>query len=98
MQSEKKGIAGFILKESENAIVAHCCMHNLDLSISASARTELFDNMIELYKNIIFFFKLYSKKETLLNYITEIRCFGNNRRQILIGMCKTRWSKRDSAY
>ena len=52
MQSEKEGIAGFILKESENAIVAHCCMHNLDLSISASARIELFDNMIELYKNI----------------------------------------------
>ena len=33
-----------------------------------------------------------------MNYIAEIRCLDNNRRQILIGMCKTSWSKRDLAY
>ena len=31
LQSEKKGVAGFILKETENAVITHCCMHNLNL-------------------------------------------------------------------
>ena len=98
MQSEEKGIASFILKESENALVTHCCIHNLNLSISASARIHLIDNVIESYKNPTFFFKLSPKKATLLNYIAEIRRLDNNRRQVLIGMCKTRWSERDLAY
>ena len=38
LQSEKKEVASFILKESENAVVTHCCMHNLNLSIATSAR------------------------------------------------------------
>ena len=95
---KKKRVASFILKESENAVVTHCCMHNLNLSTAASARIQLIDNVIESYKNTTFFFKLSPKKETLLNYITEIRRLDNNRRQILIGMCKTRWSERDLAY
>ena len=83
LQSEKKGVASFFLKESENTVVTHCCMHNLNLSISASARIQLIDNVIESYKNTTFFFKLSPKKETLLNYILEIRRLDNNRRQIL---------------
>ena len=31
LQSEKKGIASFILEESENTVVTHYCMHNLNL-------------------------------------------------------------------
>ena len=42
--------------------------------------------MMEWYKNTIFFFKLFPKKETLLNYIAEIRRLNNNRQQILIGI------------
>ena len=95
---KRKGVASFILKESENAVVTHFCMHNLNLSISALGRIDLIDNVIESYKNTIFFFKLSPKKETFLNYITEIRRLGNNRRQILIGMCKTKWSERDLTY
>ena len=38
------------------------------------------------------------KKETLLNYIAEIRRLDNNWQQILIGMCKTRWLERDLPY
>ena len=98
LQSEKKGVASFILKESENAVVTHCCMHNLNLSISGSVRIQLIGNAIESYKNSIFFFKLSPKKETLLNYLSEISRLENNRRQILIGMCKARWSERDLTY
>ena len=95
---KRKGVASFILKESGNAVVTHFYMHNLNLSISALGRIDLVDNVIESYKNTIFFFKLSPKKETLLNYITEMRRLGNNRRQILIGMCKTKWSERDLTY
>ena len=73
-------------------------MHNLNLSMSASAKIQLIDNVTESYKNTTFFFKLSPKKETLLNYIAEIRRLDNNRRQILIGMYKTRWSERNLAY
>ena len=62
MQSEKKGAASFVLEESENAVVKHCCMHNLNLPISALARIQLIGNVIESYKNTIFFFKLSPKK------------------------------------
>ena len=44
------------------------------------------------------FFKLSPKKKTLLNYIAEIRRLDINRREILIGMCKTRGPERDLAY
>ena len=97
MQLEKKGVASFILKESGNTVVTHCCMHNLNLSISASAKIQLIANVIESYKNATLFFKLSTKKETLLNYIAKIRRLDNNRQQILTGMCKTRWSERDLA-
>ena len=30
-ESENKVVANFILRESENAVVTHCCMHNLNL-------------------------------------------------------------------
>ena len=73
-------------------------MHNLNLSMSASAKIQLIDNVTESYKNTTFFFELSPKKETLLNYIAEIRRLDNNRRQILIGMYKTRWSERNLAY
>ena len=67
LQSEKKGVASFILKESENAVVTHCYMHKLNLSILASARTQLIDNVIESYKNTTFFFKLSPKKRNLID-------------------------------
>ena len=73
-------------------------MHNLNLSNLASARIQLIDHVIESYKNTTFFFKLSPKKEILLNYIAEIRRLENNRRQIIIGMWKTRYSERDLAY
>ena len=98
MQSEKKGVASFISKESENAPVTHCNTHNLNLSISASAKIQLVDNVIESYKSTTFFFKLSPKKESLLKHIADIRLIDSNRRKVLIGMCKTRWSERDLAY
>ena len=96
IQSENNRFVRFILKESENAVM-HYCMYNLNLSISASARIHLIDNVIESYKSIIFFFKLSQKKETILNYIGDIRRFDKKRRQILTGMCKTGWSEKGLA-
>ena len=68
LQSEKKGVASFIFKKSESALVAHCCMHNLNLSISASARIQLMDNVIESHKNTILFFKLSKKRDLVKLY------------------------------
>ena len=65
---KRKGVASFILKESENAVVTHCCMHNLTLPISALARIDLIDNVIESYKNTIFFFKLSKERNPIELY------------------------------
>ena len=87
MQPENKLVATFILKESENVTVMHCCLHNPNLSILASTRIQQ-----------DFFLKLSPKKETLLKCTADIRCFDKNRQQILIKMCKTRWLERSLAY
>ena len=34
MQSQKKGSASYVLKESPKAIVTHCCSHNLNVSLA----------------------------------------------------------------
>ena len=57
-QSEKKEVASLILKKLENAVVTHCCMHNLKFSVSTSARIQIIDNSIESYKKTTFFSKL----------------------------------------
>ena len=38
------------------------------------------------------------KRERLLENVAELRCVSAEKRKILVGMCKTRWSKRDVAY
>ena len=63
--------------------------------ILASARIRLIENVIELY---FLFFKLSLKKQILVDYVANIRCLDNYRRQILIGMCKTRLSQRYLTY
>ena len=95
MQSENKQVASFILRESENVTVMHCCLHNL--SILASARIQLIDHVIESHKNATSSSNCLQKKETLLKYSADIRCFDKNRKQILIEMCKTRWLEKDLA-
>ena len=35
MQSQKKGAASYVLKESPKAIITHCCSHKLNLSLAS---------------------------------------------------------------
>ena len=65
MQSEKKGVASFILKGWEKVVVTHYCIHNVYLSISAWERIQLIGKVIEWYKITNFFFKSSLKKETI---------------------------------
>ena len=98
MQSQKKGTASFILKESPNAVVTHCCSHNLNLSLASSCKIPIIDNVLETYKSIIIFFNTSPKREALLQHIYSIRCETVEKRKILEGLCKTRWSERDISY
>ena len=99
MQSEEKGAAKFILEKSPNAAFTHCCSHNLSLCLSASCKLEEINNVLEQYKSITIFFNCSPKHENLLEFVVFTQ--GNintERRNVLIGMCKTRWSERDIAY
>ena len=98
MQSQKKGEASFILKQSPRAVVTHCCSHNLNLSLSSSGKEPIIDNILETYKSIVIFFNTSPKREGLLEYIYSVRCQSTETRKIFVGLCGTRWSERDISY
>ena len=98
MQSQKKGAASYISKESPSVIVTHCCNHNLNLSLATSCKIPIIDNITETYKAVTIFFNTSPKREGLLEHIFCLRCISAQKRKVLIGLCKTRWSERDIAY
>ena len=98
MPSLRKGVASYILKESLNVIVTHCSSHNLNLSIATTSKIPIIDNILEVYKCITIFFNTSPKRERLLENVAELRCVSAEKRKILVGMCKIRWSERDVAY
>ena len=98
MQSQKKGAASYISKESPSTIVTHCCSHNLNLSLATSCKILIIDNITETYKAVTIFFNTSPKRERLLEHIFCLRCISAQKRKVLIGLCKTQWSERDIAY
>ena len=94
MQSQKKGAS----KESPSAIVTYCCSHNLNLSLATSCKIPIIDNITETYKAVTIFFNTPPKLEGLLEHIFCLRCISAQKRKVLIGLCKIRWSERDIAY
>ena len=83
MQSQKKGAASFILKESPNAVATHCCSHNLNLSLASSCKIPIFVNIKKIQ---IFFLKngpchrktgqKNNKQKQNKNTKTKIKCVG----------------------
>ena len=98
MQSQKKGAASYISKESPSAIVTHCCSHNLNLSLATSCKIPIIDNILKTYKAVTIFFNTSPKREGLLEHIVHLRCISAEKRKVLIGLCKTRCSERDIVY
>ena len=87
MQSQKKGAASYIWKESPSAIVTHCCSHNLNLSLATSCKIPVIDNITEMYKAVTIFFNTSPKREWLLGHIFCLRCISAQKRKVLIGLC-----------
>ena len=98
MQSQRKGAASYVLKKSPRSIVTHCCSHNLNLPLGSSCKHQEIDNNLKIYKVIVTFFNSSPKRKGLLEYIVRSRCIGAEKREVLVGMCKTRWSERDISY
>ena len=82
MQSQKKGSASYVLKESPKAIVTHCCSRNLNLSLASSCKHLEIDNILKIYKAITILFNSSPKREGLLEYIVRSRCIGAEKRKI----------------
>ena len=68
------------------------------MSIATTSKIPIVDKILEVYKGITIFFNTSPKRERLLKNVAELRCISAEKRKILIGMCKTRWSERDVAY
>ena len=98
MQSQKKGAASYISKESPSAIVTHCCSHNLNLSLATSCKIPTIDNITETYEAVTIFSNTSPKREGLLKHIFCLRCISAQKRKVLTGLCKTRRCERDIAY
>ena len=92
MQKNKKGVASIISQEAPNSTVAHCCSHNLNLSLAASCNLVIIDNVLEVYKSITIHFNSSPKKEKVLEHIVITCCESIGRRKVFVGMCKTCWS------
>ena len=75
MQSEKKGVASYILARAPQGGVTHCNSHNLNLVISTAAKLPIVDNALEQLKAIQIFFNTSPKRESLLTHIVDKDCF-----------------------
>ena len=87
MQSLSKGAVTYVLDKSPKPV-------------SCSIMQNIINNIIETYKAITIFFNTSPKREGLLEDIVQIRCdkWNSEKRKVVIGMCKTRWSERDVSY
>ena len=79
MQSQKKGVVPYVLKESPKAIVTHCCSHNLNLSLASSCKHQEIGNILKTYKAITIFFNSSPKREGLLEYIVKSHSIGTEK-------------------
>ena len=84
IQSQKKGAASYVLKESLNAIVTHCCSRSLKFSLASSCKHLEIDNILKIYKAITIFFNSSPKREGVLECIIISRCIGAEKRKVLL--------------
>lgn len=91
MQSKKKGVASFIQAESLNAGVTHCCSYNFDLKPTILLRIPNINIILQQFKYIQVFFNSWPKWKNLLSPILERHCYEVTGRQVIKGLCKTRW-------
>ena len=70
----------------------------MNLPLAPSCKHQEIDNNLKIYKVIVTFFNSSPKRKGLLDYIVRSRCIGAEKREVLVGMCKTRWSERDMSY
>ena len=95
MQSLKKGAASYILKKSPKTYTTHCCSHSLNLSLASTCKIPIITN---IYKSVLIYFNTSPKLENLLIHIVEQKCFSEERKKVLIGVCRTQWLERDVSY
>ena len=99
IQPGKLGKTSWILRESNKAITIYCCSRNLNLSLASTCKLPVVDNVLEKYKSLQIYFDSSPKREKLLEYVvSQNNEINDNKRSILLGMCKTRWGERDVSY
>jgi len=99
MSSEKKGVSGIISDHAPNAPYTHCSGHILNLCIAASCKANNIQHVIATMRGVAVFINYSPKREKLLEMITAKRhVHSANTRKVIVGLCKTRWSERDTAY
>ena len=98
MSGQKKGLSAFIQIQNSKAVYTHCNSHILNLSIASASKLLDVQTVLAKMTALAIFFNYSPKKERLLDHIatTQIEC--TKKRKVLVGLCKTRWSERDTAY
>ena len=98
MQSEKVGVSSVILDKSPKAIVTHCWSYDLNLTIAQCADIQVINNIIEQHKALQIYFQTSLQRKSLLEHIVSLYLHDVCQRNVLTGMCSTRWSERDVLY
>jgi hypothetical protein len=98
MSSEKKSLSAIISRQNSNAIYMHCNSHILNLSIASTCKQITIRTVLEKMTAIAIFINYSPRREELLQHIVEKNVTENQKRKTLIGLCKTRWTERDTAY
>ena len=87
------GAASRILLNYPRALYAHCASHRLNLSIAASCKVQMINNMMDNVRIISDFFKNSPKRQSLLE--SKVKEFlPASSHKTLINVCRTRWVAR----
>lgn len=95
MSSENVGLGARITAINPKSKYIHCMSHRLNLSIAVAGACKNL-TIISVIDNITPILAP-PQKEVLLNHFFEQETHPG-RKNVLLSLCKTRWSERDGAY
>lgn len=98
MAGAKKGLSAIILNQNPQAVYMHCNSHILNLSIVSACKDNVIQAVLARMTQVAIFINYSPKRENLLEHIVARNVEGGQRRKILVGLCKTRWTERNTAY
>ena len=98
MSSDRVGVQKVVRDLAPKATYVHCHGHCLNLVIAKACSIPEVRSVIDRLQSCCRFFLNSPKRNGALELIVETNVSSADRRKPLLGLCKTRWAERHSAY